>query len=263
MNDQSQGDEPDDETLPDAHIRALLAELGSGPDGDPMPPEIAARLDDTLARLVAERGPGGSGDAVDEELPDNVVPLRRTWLPRLTVAAAAVVVLGAGGVAASNLGLFGNQADTMAGSGDSASSETAGGASTLSPDTPSSGLTRDGIVTAGELPRLRSASFGSDVESLLSRRAPAAGTPVPSAPDSGAEGKSPTPRNGDTTDSSKALRSQACRGPRITDGATTSPVRYDGRLAVLVVHPEQGGQRLVEAWDCAGEQRLAETTLTP
>lgn len=37
----------------DAHIRALLAELGSGPDGETMPPEVAARLDDTLARLVA------------------------------------------------------------------------------------------------------------------------------------------------------------------------------------------------------------------
>ena len=40
----------------DARIRALLAELGSGPDGEPIPPEVEARLDDTLAMLVAERG---------------------------------------------------------------------------------------------------------------------------------------------------------------------------------------------------------------
>ena len=59
MNDEHD-DEPMNEPMnepsaDDAHIRALLAELGSGPDGRPMPPEVAARLDDTLARLVAER----------------------------------------------------------------------------------------------------------------------------------------------------------------------------------------------------------------
>ena len=86
-------------------IRALLAELGSGPDGEPIPPEVEARLDETLALLVAERGraAGGPGeDEVHESTPDNVVPLRRRWLPRAGAAAAAVIVLGVGGLAVAN-----------------------------------------------------------------------------------------------------------------------------------------------------------------
>ena len=119
MNDQ-----PDDETLDDgqdAHIRALLAELGSGPDGEQMPPEVAARLDDTLARLVAERA--SAAEVPDEVGSGNVVPLRRRWGSRATAAAAAVVVLGAGGVAAANLGLLDNNGSTMS------SDSSAGGAS--------------------------------------------------------------------------------------------------------------------------------------
>ncbi len=43
------------ESPDDARIRALLAELGSSPDRETVPPEVAARLEDTLGRLVAER----------------------------------------------------------------------------------------------------------------------------------------------------------------------------------------------------------------
>ena len=62
MNDEHDADAPGPTPGPtpgpeqDAEIRALLAELGSGPDGEEMPPEVAARLEDTLALLVAERG---------------------------------------------------------------------------------------------------------------------------------------------------------------------------------------------------------------
>src|SRR6188472_3476209 len=94
----------------DAQIRALLAELGSGPDGEEMPPEVAARLEDTLALLVAERGreeTAADSTGASEESTDNVVPMRRRWGPRLAGAAAAVIVLGAGGVAVANLDLLG------------------------------------------------------------------------------------------------------------------------------------------------------------
>src|SRR6478672_12026110 len=90
MNDEHL--DPEQEEL----VRALLAELGSAPDAASMPPDVAARLDETLAGLVAER----------EEAPADVVPLRRRWAPRVAVAAAAVIVIGAGGVAAANLGVF-------------------------------------------------------------------------------------------------------------------------------------------------------------
>ena len=109
---------PDLDPAQDARIRALLAELGSGPDGEPLPPEVAARLDDTLALLVAERGRAGGARPEDETTADNVVPLRRRWLPRAAVAAAAVIVLGAGGVFVANLG-------QMSGTGLSSSSDSA------------------------------------------------------------------------------------------------------------------------------------------
>ncbi|MCW2820855.1 MAG: hypothetical protein JWR64_650, partial [Marmoricola sp.] len=76
-----------------ARIRALLAGLGPGPEGETVPPEVAARLDETLARLVAERS-----EDQQEAVGADVVPLRRRWLPRLTAAAAAVIVLGVAGV---------------------------------------------------------------------------------------------------------------------------------------------------------------------
>jgi hypothetical protein len=56
----------------------------------PMPPDVAARLDDVLAGLVREReAPPATADPV-------VVPLRRRW-PQVLVAAAAVVLVGYGG----------------------------------------------------------------------------------------------------------------------------------------------------------------------
>jgi hypothetical protein len=72
----------------------------------------------------------------------------------------------------------------------------------------------------------------------------------------------------DTTDEAKqraanSMRVRNCPGPKITEGGVPNPVRYDGRLAVLVVHPERDGRQLVEAWTCAGDRRLAGTTITP
>jgi hypothetical protein len=269
---ESAADASGDEPEADAHIRALLAELGSGPDGRSMPPEVAARLDDTLARLVAERGAGDENEPEPEtepgvdDLPDNVVPLRRRWLPALTAAAAAVVVLGVGGVAANNLGVFGNESTTAADGGASSSTAGGGDAATAGPQEGDSG--EGGVVTAAGLPRLRSGSFDADVQGLLARRSPALATPEqPAAPDASASaGRSNQDKNGDENgdapkDLAQGLRSRGCPGPRITDGAVPSPVRYDGRLAVLVIHPAQGGRQLVEAWDCGGVRRLATTTV--
>src|SRR5690349_21400812 len=81
-------------------IRALLADLGAprDPDAAAMPPEVAARLDETLAGLVAER------TSTEEPATTVVVPLRRRWAQRGAAVAAAVIVLGVGGVAVANLG---------------------------------------------------------------------------------------------------------------------------------------------------------------
>ncbi len=262
MSDQTRpGNQPEPEAERDTHIRALLAELGSGPTGQTMPPEVAARLEDTLARLVAERSPEDAGET-DQPVVDTVVPLRRRWLARTAAAAAAVIVVGLGGITAANLGVFGGGS-----SSDTASSSDAGGSTADQPEAqsrPESALeptpaqprklaaggdaAEDRALEAATLPAVSSAAFSTDVTNLLRRSAVAA---TPELRQRGSTGQAPV----------DGLTTTACPGPVITDGAVPTPVRYDGRPAVLVVHPEQDGTRLVEAWSCAGDLRLRTATL--
>jgi hypothetical protein len=257
----------------DAHIRALLAELGSGPDGETMPPEVAARLDDTLARLVAERADAGESpgdapdDAPDSQRTGSVVPLRRRWVSRMTTAAAAVIVLGAGGVAAANLGVFSGDspmsADSAESAGDSSAEksvpETAGsdtGATSDSP-TPSDSSGREGVASAVAVPRVSAKSFASDVTALLRARTSLV-TPERRSGSGSTQDQDAAPEG-----PARALEARDCAGPKITDGAVPNPIRYDGGLAVLVVHPERDGGQLVEAWTCDGDRLLAGTTVAP
>ena len=115
---------------------------------------------------MAERGRAGGARPEDETTADNVVPLRRRWLPRAAVAAAAVIVLGAGGVAVANLG-------QMSGTGQSSSSDSAD-ESTAEGQESGSGLgvsDSDSGTGASLLPDLSAASFESDVTVLLEGRA--------------------------------------------------------------------------------------------
>ncbi len=294
MNDEPPND-PTNEPLQeqgteDAHIRALLAELGSGPDGRPMPREVAARLDDTLARLVAERAsspessPESSADSgEDASAAGNVVPLRRRWVPRATAAAAAVVVLGAGSVAVANFGILGN------GNGTSVSSDSAGRASDEkaapedaggdtgsapgeSPTSPTSGDTAliPERTTGAALPEISARSFEADVTTLLQPRPSTdttAGSPTAGSDPGGGGAEKSTGRLATPEDTGRGglsgFSSKGCSAPEITDGGVPNLVRYDGRVSVLVVHPEQDGGRLVEAWACAGDRKLASTTITP
>ena len=64
------------------------------------------------------------------------------------------------------------------------------------------------------------------------------------------------PDEGTEKASGQAARPAGCPGPG-RPGATTLPIRYDGVLSALVVHPEKSGRRLVEVWDCGGQARLA------
>ncbi len=98
-------------------VRALLAGLGSGTgDGaDQLPAEVAARLEDTLAGLVAEREAGKISE--EHTATGNVVPLRPRWMPRLAAAAAAVIVLGLGALTATNLGRHHDATSADAGAG--------------------------------------------------------------------------------------------------------------------------------------------------
>ncbi len=257
------------ESESDARIRALLAELGSGPEGESIPPAVAGRLDDTLARLVAARGAAddsASGAAAESDataaepavLPadqtqphqGNVVTLRRRWAARATAAAAAVIVLGAGGVTAANLWAGSSGSDSSA--GDGVAEDSAGGRAGDSAleDLSDGGSGREGLSgkaaeSARSLPRVSSATFAADVAGLLGPARSGLASPDP------AEQPSPGPTG---------LR---CPGPGLADGSSTRAVVYDGTLAALVVHPVRDGRQLVEAWTCAGDRRLDAARISP
>ena len=255
------GAEPGTEPAQEAHVRALLGDVGAS--DEPIPAEVSARLDDTLARLRAERVLSGEDQAAgptdpaadagpDEDEQADVVPLRRRWLPRAAGAAAAVIVLGVGGVAAVRLGTDRGQ-DSAASGGVASDTAPSSEASTDAPAPstgsgatpgPKSRALRESAGAVRALPALTSASFDTDVAALL-RTDPDVVTP-------GDQG----------TDRSDALLARACPGPAVADGAAATPVRLDGRLAVLLVHPAEEGRQLVEAWTCAGDRRLDSTRLT-
>lgn len=172
----------------DQRIRALLADLGSGPDGESMPPEVAARLDATLARLVAEREAADPEESGSTTRDATVVPLRRRWATRGAAAAAAVIVVAGGGIAAANLGLLGGAttADSSAGGSSSASgAERSLGSGAQDQATPSPGQSSPGqpspgqasegsdrldngdAVAKGAVPALTAASFRGQVTTLL------------------------------------------------------------------------------------------------
>ena len=219
----------------DERIRALLAELGTAPDASTMPPEVAARLDETLARLAAARSA-----AADAESESTVVPLRRRWAARATAAAAAVIVLGAGGVAAANLGLFnGSQESADSGGSTSANAES----SQESPTPPAADS------ATGTVPALSAAGFDADVARLVrdgqlaDTLDNASGLREPAEKDAKADSRRLTDCFGPV-------------GPRVRAGVLRTPVLYDGTRAVLLVHAARGGEQLVEAWTCGGDRVL-------
>jgi hypothetical protein len=242
MNDEHDpGQDPEMDPEQEARVRALLADLGTAPEAASMPPEVAARLDETIAGLVAER------HVETEETASNVVPLRRRWATRAAAAAAAVIVVGAGGVAAANLGVFGG---TNATSDSAAGGSTAGKAESLDSSTasPREPAPLSGGDAVDRLPRITASAFDTDVTRLLQQDLSAA---VPD--DSTARNQQrKAAEDGALADSLK----ETCPGPKLSGKADTRPVLYDGTEAVLVIHPEHRGARLVEAWTCTGDRVL-------
>jgi hypothetical protein len=256
-------------------VRALLADARVT---EPVPDDVAARLDATLASLQAERAaasapPSGAGH------PD-VVPLRqrlRRGAGRVLVAAAVVAVVGAGGVRIAQL-----VGDSSGGSADSATSadraqESGGSGSTgTAPEAP--GEVKDAPQAASgarPVPALTTAAFAADAARVmtglageqtaqlaskgatpgptgdLDTRSPAAGYDAAGAPPVTA-----TPR--DRTDSLLSL--DACAGPAAPDAVTVPATLDGGRVALVFRPPTDSGQR-VEAWSCDGGTLLQAATV--
>ncbi len=240
--DRRTGPDPELDPAEEQRVRGLLADLG----GPAVPDDVARRLDDTLAELSRERQRQRQADDAESpaETPTSaqVVPLRRRWTRIGTIAAAAVIVVGVGGVALNQF--LQDEASVDSATAGAESADDSGGSSLAQSPTPGSPPAPSQAESqaqslARELPAVRPSSFADDVTRLLGTSA--ARNAVP----------------GDEQEASgQAARPAGCPGPR-RPGTTTLPIRYDGVLSALVVHPEKSGRRLVEVWDCGGQARLA------
>ena len=266
MTDGRTGPDFDDPGFDDPAFDAVRERLAAARVQDPIPADVAARLDATLAGLTggtpaAPPAPGEGGTTV--------TPLRRRSrvAPRLLAAAAVVVLAGAGGVGVSQVLDHGSAGDTSSTAGsatkaDAPGTEKAPAVPAPTAPAPAGGGTTslDSLTTAGiaGVPVLTSADFSSQVAALdlargsySSRRT--TGSDQAAGPQS-LDGLSESRRR------KSAATARSCRGPRIT-GTASYPAVLDGQPAVLVVHPADAGSRLVQAWSCDGSRVLAFTTL--
>ena len=209
-------------------IRRLLADARHD---EPIPPDVAARLDGVLADLRADR-------PVPATVTDLAAARRRRRVRTLLVAAAAVVVAG--------IGVDQFLGATQSGSSDSGAGSGADSAVTGAEEAPQpldgaggGGVTHDGLRSLdGRLVRLDSDRFAPQVTRLQAGRT--------AAYDAG---------EGDL-DMSKAVR---CHRPG--PGHAVS-VTYDGAPGVLVFRPPSRDSQVVDLILC-GHPGITRTITLP
>lgn len=222
-------------------LRGLLAEARVV---DPMPEDVAARIEAALADLID---------------PGELAKRRRSRVgPRLLIAAALVTVVGAGGVGLAQVLRHHSHSNDMAASestvatGTTGTTGSAGKRPSPKPQAPeafSSNSSALGLAVA----RLRTSEFVAGVTQLLDAHA----KQLDSTMAGGAAQPSPTSPSNTVRDS---LGTTICTPPA-TPGATTYPILLDGHQATLVVHPSSDGKRLVEAWSCDAKRVLVSVEL--
>lgn len=258
--------QPEHPDLSSAQERAVRDLLAGARHTGPVPDDVAARLDATLADLAAERvadpttptTPGGTDDAPAAEPDATVVPLARRRRRRIglgLVAAAAVVV---GGVAVTQV------LPQMSGE-DTATSE-AGGESALDAGAGQdrSGAAQEGSASAGSrVPRLSPESFRRDV---LRARGLAERGVLDASSASDARGV-----EGQAESESGAERDRRAPGPSpraLADqcGIDAGPgrlvvVRYAGRRGLLVLRPPEGDRQRADLFPCGAAEPLRTVVL--
>ena len=263
----------------EAAVRDLLA---GARHTDPVPTDVATRLDEVLAGLR----PTGTADPASADPasadPASVDPgaaepgaavaalPRRRAVRLLAAAAAVVVVAGGASLVVRQLQQGGSSAassDVGAEAGSAAS-----GPGTTSGDSPDLGARAGSPEAAapqqagsGQLPLLRPGHLAADAAALLaglrSGTAPVAGVvrgrdPLGSRREDLA---APAPSSGPSAGPS-AGGTVPCPGPRSPDSWTTT-VRYDGGTAALVVRTARDGRQPVRVWSCDGSRLLAATSV--
>ncbi|MCW2753826.1 MAG: hypothetical protein JWQ32_1237 [Marmoricola sp.] len=253
-------------------IRALLRDARAD---EPVPAEVVARLDATLAEL---RGPA---PVADQPLAEVVALRHRVVRPRLLVAAAAVVVVGLGGGGLA-FGLANRSTHTPPNSAASASTATSErspltttpsaqtGLNPLaaSPDT----LSNPNDLAAQRVTSFTTTGFARQAAVFVSANATyAAAGGAAASSGSGSAGASsgttasgvpspPSPYPAPAAPVATPKSAATCVTP-VVSAAEIVPITLDGQPATLVLHPVSGGSQLVEAWSCDGTHVLAHTTV--
>ena len=239
-------------------VRRTLASVPAEPA---TPPDVVARLDATLARLVAEREPARTDELERRR--------RRRW-PRVLVAAASVAVLGYGaGAFLDGLQVSGGDASSTAARDETFAGAGAGGAESgddAAPDAPGvmppsagAGAPDSGVLDSRRggkagyaralttaTVRLHSDTLSADVRRLLAGSTLADGRRL--HPDSAREARSPA----------KLLA--PCAAPATTRGDRLAAARLDGSRATLVVRRGTDGTRVAEVYACDDPARLLAVT---
>ena len=220
-----------------AHPRTARRPRVRRPTPRAMPPEVAARLDETLAGLVAEREQ--SSDA--SETPANVVPLRRRWTPapprRLPRSSCSVPAASPWPTSA----CFGGGSDDLRQrrraaqpAGRAESPDRLGALPT--PPAPAADSWPTVTVPSSAPPRST-----RDVARAGRHADPRAAAPACSA----------RPPEEARAGCDRRRRRAAAPGRRSPTAPRTSWSCTTAAPAVLVVHPDSRATALVEAWTCA------------
>lgn len=220
---------PDPDLTPEEQeVRRLLADARHD---EPLPDDVAARLDGVLADLGAETSSAPDVDLAARQR-------RRRTARNVLIAAAAVVVIGVG-ISRVDLDTVGD-ADSGSSSAESSLDDDAGG-DTAAPVAPA----------RGPVLRLRSEDFDQQLDRLGADQGYAALTQRAEAElDAGA-----------TTLSDLAARPGWCDDPAWGRGLRLA-VRYDGERAVLVLRQASGGSRDADLYLC-GETTPTRSTTVP
>jgi hypothetical protein len=225
----------------EARVARLLADARVE---EPMPPEVAARLDRVLEGMAGEHvlGPG--------EVPAPVVDLaarRRRRVVTLLAAAAAVVVAGVGvGQLVNNQNGDDSDGANTAIEGED---QAGGGADRdqFSDAQPSEAppLTEDQVRALGPPARMSAGSFADDVRRLQDR--PGVRTDALSGP----------MRDRDLA----APGMDFSCGPADYGVGKLMAVRYNGMPAVLAYRPPKGDTQVVELLQCGSADLMRSTTV--
>ncbi len=243
---------------PEEEQEAVRRALAATPPAGPMPPEVVARLEATLAELAAGRPAGAGGPAAAAAGPAPVDELerrrRRRW-PRVLVAAASVAVLAYGaGVVLQDAGPEAETAATDSAGGDAGGRAESDGGTTgsgVSPQEAAPPGDRDapGLVADGPVVELRAPTLRRDVVRHLERGRSAVDAEVDSLA---------------TLDARRYSRKDGtCLLPELRAGDEVTAARLDGRRATLVVHPARGGTRVAEVYWCGDGRTLLAQTEVP